>query len=69
MENESFKTKLMKFFTPKNIGLTTVCIACPVIGIVYGTTVLIKKNFNNKNKDKHKDKNEENDETEKLKSE
>jgi hypothetical protein len=63
MENESFKTKLMKFFTPKNIGLTTVCIACPVIGIVYGTTVLIKKNLDNKNKK------EENDETEKLKSE
>jgi hypothetical protein len=68
MENESFKTKLMKFFTPKNIGLTTVCIACPVIGIVYGTTVLIKKNLDNKNKD-NKNKKEENDETEKLKSE
>ena len=68
MENESFKTKLMKFFTPKNIGLTTVCIACPVIGIVYGTTVLIKKSLDNKNKD-NKNKKEENDETEKLKSE
>ena len=69
MEKESFKSKFIKFFTPKSIGLTTVCIACPAFGAVYGTSILIKKNFNNKNKDKHKDKNEENDETEKLKSE
>ena len=69
MEKESFKSKFIKFFTPKNIGLTTVCIACPAFGVVYLTSILIKKNFNNKNKNKDKDKNEENDETEKLKSE
>ncbi len=71
MEKESFKSKFMKFFTPKNIGLTTICIACPAFGVVYGTTILIKKNLENKNKDKDKekkDKYEENDEKEKLKS-
>ena len=66
MESSNFKNKFKKFFTSKNVAITACCIACPMIGIVYGTTVLIKNNMNKKSKNNNNLKNQ-NDENEKLK--
>ena len=46
-ENSSFSNYYKNEFSAKNLALGVVLIACPIIGIPYGASLLLKKNNDN----------------------